>query len=61
ISIEAVLKTSSPNRPQPILDIPRFIEKPELCVALTLVEYLKVSDSLRGNALDLFITIKTTS
>lgn len=58
IFVDAFLKTSSPNRPQPVLEIPRFTEKPELCVASVLEEYLRVTEPLRGNIQELFITFK---
>lgn len=58
IFVDAFLKTSSPNRPQPILEIPKFTEKPEICVASTLEEYLITTKALRGNIQELFITYK---
>ena len=41
INITKLIKTSAPGRKQPCLFLPYFIENPELCVATTLIEYLK--------------------
>lgn len=58
IVTQAFLKTSSQNRPQPVLRIPRFKEKPELCVASVLEEYIERTRPLRNDLEDLFITHK---
>lgn len=53
-----LLKTSGPGREQPKLHLPFFKEKPELCVASTLLFYIAKTKPLRGNILELFITYK---
>lgn len=58
IAIDAFIKTSAPNRPQPVLLIPRFSQKPELCVASLLEKYIEVTRVLRGDIDELFITHK---
>lgn len=59
IITQAFLKSSAPNRPQPVLKISYFNkEKPELCVASTLVEYIERTGPLRGEVEELFITHK---
>lgn len=40
IFISEIIKTSAPTRRQPVLSFPFFVEKPELCVATTLLRYL---------------------
>lgn len=48
IFISEILKTSAPNRKQPIISFPFFIEKPELCVASTLLYYIEVTTPVRS-------------
>lgn len=49
IVITDILKTSYLNKTQAILRFPIFIEKPELCVATTLLFYIDVTRSKRSN------------
>ncbi|VEN38889.1 unnamed protein product [Callosobruchus maculatus] len=58
IFISELTKTSSPNKQQPILRIPRFNEKPEICVARTLEYYMKVTSPYRKDTQFLFPTYK---
>lgn len=59
IFIPDKLKTSGINRLQPVITVPFFIEKPELCLGLTIVEYLKKTKPLRPiNEQKLILTIK---
>lgn len=58
ILIPDTIKTSGPGKFQPLLVIPFFEEKPELCVASTLIHYLEQTKDLRGNVKNLFISFK---
>ena len=58
IRIQELIKTSRPGKAQPLLLVPFFQAQPELCVASTLLKYIEVSSSLRGNISKLFISIK---
>ncbi|XP_044588713.1 uncharacterized protein LOC123267891 [Cotesia glomerata] len=50
------IKTSRPGAPQPVLRLPFFHDRPELCIAQTLNRYLSVTKNLRGNIDSLFIS-----
>lgn len=53
------IKTSGTRAEQPVLHIPYFLEKPELCVASALLHYLERTANLRENSLEyLFISLK---
>lgn len=53
------LKTSGKNRLQPVLILPFFREKPELCLASVILQYLKVTASLRPEKEEkLILTLK---
>ncbi|KAJ8915062.1 hypothetical protein NQ315_014317 [Exocentrus adspersus] len=59
IGIFEILKTSHPTRNQPFLSFRFFTEKPELCVASTLLRYLEITKPFRGeNDKQLFLTFK---
>lgn len=58
ILIYEMLKSSSPSKDQPRLVLPYFHEKPELCVASTLLFYIEKTREIRGNTSNLFITHK---
>ncbi|XP_049876526.1 uncharacterized protein LOC126374094 [Pectinophora gossypiella] len=59
IKIPDMIKTSGVNRSQPLLILPFFDEKPEICPAKTLVSYLNRTESLRPiNVNHLFISFK---
>ncbi|XP_043479721.1 uncharacterized protein LOC122509600 [Leptopilina heterotoma] len=58
IKIESLVKTSRPGACQPCLVLPFFTEKPELCAALTLRNYLERTESLRGEEKCLFISFQ---
>ncbi|XP_044005613.1 uncharacterized protein LOC122850548 [Aphidius gifuensis] len=49
IKIEDITKTSRPGTFNPFLEFPWFKEKPGLCVALTLQEYINVTETIRKN------------
>ncbi|KAJ8909235.1 hypothetical protein NQ315_003492 [Exocentrus adspersus] len=53
------IKTSLTNREQPCLQVPFFREKPGLCAASLLMEYIDRTSSLRSHAQDyLFLTTR---
>lgn len=56
IKITDILKTSIPKSTQPILQLPFFTEKTNLCAATTILHYIERTKSLRGNESYLFIT-----
>ncbi|XP_066587638.1 uncharacterized protein [Prorops nasuta] len=58
IRITDIVKTSGPGKLQPAFVLPWFKENPEICVANSLVEYMKVTSELRGNIQNLFVTYK---
>lgn len=49
IVISDIVKTSAPNREQPLLYLPYFPENPSICPAKTLDDYLEVTANLRPN------------
>uniref|UniRef100_A0ABD2WJK2 Tyr recombinase domain-containing protein n=2 Tax=Trichogramma kaykai TaxID=54128 RepID=A0ABD2WJK2_9HYME len=58
IRIQDLIKTSKVGKNQPYALIPFFNENPEICIAKTLIEYIKFTANLRSNADNLLITIK---
>lgn len=58
IRIDSLIKTSRPGVRQPLLLLPRFSEKPKLCVASTLEAYLEKTKPLRGNIANLLLTTR---
>lgn len=58
IRIDSLIKTSRPGACQPLLLLPRFTEKPELCLASTLEAYLVMTKDLRGHLEELLITTR---
>lgn len=51
-------KTYKPGKARPLLCLPFFKERPDLCIANTVIQYLKVSANLRDkNSKHLFIAI----
>lgn len=60
ILITDIIKTSDPKRPQPLIKLNFFKKNPKLCVASTLLEYLKRTADYRENQGDdfLFLTVK---
>lgn len=58
IRISDLIKTSRPNRAQPLITLPFFVQKPELCVASTLLSYITRTKDIRQNTPYLFITHK---
>jgi len=55
IGISALIKTSRPGAPPPLLSLPFFPQNPKLCVPTTLLRYLEATRSLRGDIRQLFI------
>lgn len=58
IEIPDRIKTSGPGRTQPLLILPYFHDKLELCVATTLKFYLEKTKVFRNNIENLFLSIK---
>lgn len=58
IGIPDAIKTSGPGRFQPWLIFPEFKNKPKLCVASSILEYIEVTKQIRGNTKQLFILVK---
>lgn len=59
IKISEKIKTSGKNKLQPVLTLPFFKDKIKICVATTLLHYIKVTKSLRkNNENSLFLTFK---
>ena len=52
------IKTSDLNKTQPLLILPYFLDKPELCVASVLKFYIEFTKSKRGNEKQLLLTYK---
>lgn len=58
IKITELIKTSRVGCPQPVLVLPFFDQKPEICPGKTLQYYLSKTEPLRGNVKYLFIGLK---
>lgn len=58
IDIVDLIKTSRFGFPQPVLVIPFFSEKPDICPGKTLECYLKITQSLRNNTDFLFLSTR---
>lgn len=58
IRIPDPIKTSRRGAYQSLLEIPRFRERPSLCIATTLKRYLQVMNTLRSGTKELFISIR---
>lgn len=59
ILIFDILKTSMPSKQQPKIILPFFPDKPELCIASTLLCYIEKTKTIRGQVSSLFITHKS--
>ncbi|XP_043276104.1 uncharacterized protein [Venturia canescens] len=58
ITITKLIKTSGPGKSQPVLVIPEFKERPELCVASAIRVYLEKTAKYRGTEKSLFLATK---
>ena len=58
IIITDIIKTTRPGVANPVLILPKYDERPNLCVYSCLICYLEKSSSLRGSESYLFITLK---
>lgn len=58
IKIPDIIKTSKIGTVQPNLILPFFRKKPEICPVMTLLAYLELTSSLRGNVNSLFIGVR---
>lgn len=58
IKIPDPLKTSRPGFKQPILTLPFFNERPEICPSRTLISYLEKTKSLRRSIVTMFVSFR---
>lgn len=58
IKIPDLIKTSRPNSSQPMLVLPFFREKPEICPANALCSFMNLTRELRKTHTSLFISLK---
>lgn len=58
IRIHDLIKTSRPGSTQPCTWFPFFDEKPQICIARTLVYYLEKTRTIRRNSKNLLISFK---
>lgn len=59
INIRNLIKTSAIGREQPNLFLPHFKEKPEVCPATTIIDYMKMTKNLRPSGVpNLLITFR---
>lgn len=59
IVISDIIKTSAAGRDPPVLFLPYFLEKPSICPATTLEDYLQVSNNIRTEgSQNLLLTFK---
>ncbi|KAJ8682919.1 hypothetical protein QAD02_018711 [Eretmocerus hayati] len=58
IKIPQLIEPSKPGRRQPLLRLPFFHDSPELWVGHTLNRYIEVTQPIRGNITQLFVTTK---
>lgn len=57
IKIEDLIKTSRPGTFAPLLHLPKFTAKPELCAVATIKEYIRRTADMRGHLQNLMITL----
>jgi integrase len=58
ITIPDLIKTSKPGSTQPVLHLPYFREKIEICPVKTLESYITITKAIRGDIKKLIITYK---
>ena len=58
IKIPDRIKTSGPNKKQPVLRLPFFTQQRSICVATTLKSYTERTKEFRGSIVKLFISFK---
>lgn len=58
IKIPDLIKTSRAGSTQPLLVVPFFHERPQVCPAKTLTDYLSTTSNLRGGVSTLFISFR---
>ena len=58
ITISNLIKTSAVHREQPTLVIPYFTDKPSICPAKCLGDYLEITANIRNESSNLFLTYK---
>lgn len=58
IMIPNLIKTSAPNRYQPLLTLPFFNNRPSICPAQALTNYLQITKNIRNDCKRLFVSYK---
>ncbi|XP_063366804.1 uncharacterized protein LOC134660224 [Cydia amplana] len=58
IKISDLIKTSRPGSHQPVLSLPFFKEKPDICPGQALLDYINMTKDIRGGCERLFIAFK---
>lgn len=58
IKISDIIKTSGPNRNQPFIVLPYFKERPNICPARSLINYISITKLIRNNRKKLFLSYK---
>ena len=58
LTISDLVKTSRPGAPQPYAFLPYFINRPNVCCAKIIVDYIGYTKDLRGSVNNLIITIR---
>lgn len=61
VRITEITKTSGPGEPQPVIEIPKFANRPNVCLYECLRHYVRASAEVRKPNTFLFISYKTFS
>ena len=59
IKIPELIKTSAAGKDQPLLQLPKFVEKPNLCVVDSISKYIEMTKNIRNNIDYLFISLRS--
>lgn len=58
ILITDIIKTSAPSRSQPVIFLPRCLDRPNLCIASCVEFYIKMTSPYRGGEKFLFLSTR---
>ena len=58
VNISSLIKTSKPGKAQPSAFFPYFKEKKQVCIAFTIIHYLRVTKELRADKKQLLLSTK---
>lgn len=58
IQVDKLIKTSAPNRMQPFIKLPFFTDRPHVCPARAVVDYLNITRNIRGDNKNLFLSYR---